>query len=73
MDLGEFGATDDSIALLARTLAMAPVSGNAQPGRSLLAQKWALAQQIRTIRKTPVPSAEDEAEIQRLTSALYDL
>ena len=73
VDLGEFGATDDSIALLARTLAMAPVSRNAQPGRSLLAQKWALAQQIRTIRKTPVPSAEDEAEIQRLTSALYDL
>ena len=69
----EFGATEESIALLAQTLAAAPVSPNPQAGRSPLAQKMALAEQIRAIRKRPVQSGEDEAEIQRLTKALYDL
>lgn len=69
----DFGATEETIALLAQTLAAAPVSTNPQPGRSPLAQKMALAEQIRAIRKTPVQSAEDEAEIERLTNALYDL
>lgn len=69
----EFGATHESFALLAQTLATAPVSTNPQPGQSPLAQKRALAEEIRAIRKTPVLSAEDEAEIQRLTNALYDL
>jgi hypothetical protein len=70
----DFGVTEQSVEQLRVALAGAPASPSRQPpGRSPLAQKMELAQKLRTLKAAPVRSDEDEAEIERLTTALYDL
>jgi hypothetical protein len=80
----EFGATEESVEELRIALAEAPplpVSGTAgksrfsrkTAGKSRLARKMELAQRIRKLKAMKVRSDEDEAEIDRLTEALYDL
>ena len=73
IDLSEFGATDESVALLERTLTSAPVTPNPRPGQSRLAQKRELAQRIRALKSSPDRTDESDEEIERLTTALYDL
>jgi hypothetical protein len=70
----DFGATEQSIEQLRIVLAGAPASPSPQPpGRSRLAQKMELAQRIRKLKAASVRSAADDAEIERLTTAFYDL
>jgi hypothetical protein len=70
----DFGATQESIEQLRNALAEAPAAPSpSPPGRSRLVQKMELAQKIRAIRAASVRSDEDDAEIERLTTELYDL
>lgn len=69
----DFGATAESIEQLGNALAEAPGPPNPNPGRSRLAQKRELAEQIRSLRRASVDSDEDDPEIERLTKALYDV
>ena len=70
----DFGATEQSIEKLRHALAEAPAAPSPlPPGRSRLAQKMELAQTIRALKAASVRSDEDDAEIERLTTALYDL
>ena len=73
VNLGDFGATEESIALLERTLASAPLPPNPRPRQSRLGQKMELAKEIRALRSSPERDSERDAEIERLTTALYDL
>ena len=72
-DLSDFGATEESVTLLQQTLATAPIAPNPDPRRSRLAQKMELAQRIRALRGSSGDPEADDAEIERLTRALYDL
>jgi hypothetical protein len=70
----DFGATEQSIEQLRHALAEAPAAPSPlPPGRSRLRQKMELAQKIRALKAASVRSEEDDAEIERLTKALYDL
>jgi hypothetical protein len=73
VDLGDFGASEESVAQLQDVLAAAPLSANPHPRRSRLAQKMELAQRIRALKSSTDRTDETEAEIERLTTALYDL
>lgn len=73
VDLADFGASAGSIAQLEDALAAVPLAPNPHPRRSRLAQKMELAQQIRALKSSAVRSDESDAEIERLTAALYDL
>jgi Putative rhamnosyl transferase len=70
----DFGATQESIEQLGKALAEAPAPPSPRPpGRSRLAQKMELAQKIRALKAASIRSDEDDAEIERLTTELYDL
>ena len=73
MDFADFGATQESVKQLERLFAEAPVSPNPRPRRSRLAQKMEFAKQIRALKTASIRSPENDAEIERLTNALYDL
>ena len=74
LTFADFGATEQSIEQLRIALDEAPASPSPHaPGRSRLAQKMELAQKIRALKAASVRSDEDDAEIERMTTALYDL
>jgi hypothetical protein len=69
----DYGATEESVERLQDALAAAPVTPNPVPGRSRLAQKMELAQQIRALKAASEQPDASDPEIERLTTALYDL
>jgi hypothetical protein len=73
VDLADFGATHEGVEELEDLLAKSPVAPNPQPQKSRLAQKMEIAKKIRALTAAAGRTAEDDAEIERLTNALYDL
>ncbi len=74
LDFADFGATEQSIELLGHALAEAPAApSQPPPNRSRLEEKAELGRKIRALKAASVDSDENEAEIERLTAALYDL